>query len=150
MTPIEFQIDIQPRPWKRPDGHGKQRYTPGAMRAYQDMIATTAMVERVGTEFGAEYESAIESRIAFVLQMPETWSEKKCKAMNLTVRPLTPDCDNLAKNILDACEGVLYRNDKQIVIQRIVKLWGEAGAVYIWFSGVDETEWHSIENWLEV
>ncbi len=150
MKPIEFKINTQPRPWKRPGGNGKKRYTDTAMRAYQNEIAATAMVARVGTEFGSEYESAIESRIAFVLPMPETWTDAKRKTTNMTVRPLTPDCDNLAKNILDACEGVLYQNDKQIVIQRIVKLWGRAGEVYIWFSGVNQTEWHSIENWLEI
>lgn len=37
----------------------------------------------------------------------------------------TPDFDNIGKNVCDALEGIIYRNDSQIADPRCPKLYGE-------------------------
>ena len=42
-----------------------------------------------------------------------------------------PDCDNLAKSILDALNGLAYKDDKQITYLSIEKLYGEENKIEV-------------------
>lgn len=57
----------------------------------------------------------------------------KCKDGKLRVRPHTtkPDCDNLSKGVLDACNKVLWVDDSQIATLRVTKHWGELDGIEI-------------------
>ena len=49
--------------------------------------------------------------------VPKSFSKKKAKEADAgAIRPqIKPDCDNIAKNICDALNGVVYPDDKQVV-----------------------------------
>ena len=49
-----------------------------------------------------------------------------------------PDCDNIAKIILDSLNGVLYDDDKQITSIIVYKKYSENPNVTIAFSGKKE------------
>lgn len=42
-----------------------------------------------------------------------------------------PDCDNIAKIVLDALNGVAYRDDSQIYELTVVKVYGEIAKVIV-------------------
>lgn len=57
--------------------------------------------------------------------IPKGFSKKKTeKALKGEIRPtVKPDCDNIAKNINDALNGIAYTDDKQIVSLTINKFY---------------------------
>jgi Holliday junction resolvase RusA-like endonuclease len=68
------------------------------------------------------------------------------RAKTLTPYPMTgSDRDNMAKGLFDVFEGVLYRDDKQVVKGPLVKLWehpdwGPGVEVRLWELGQLEAE----------
>lgn len=65
--------------------------------------------------------------ILFVIPMPESWSDKKRKAMRFKRHQQKPDIDNLHKGFLDA----LYDCDQIFWDAHIVKIWGESGSIQV-------------------
>lgn len=57
------------------------------------------------------------------LPMPDSWSAKKQAAYDGTLMQQKPDCDNIAKAILDA----LFENDAVIGQLSITKIWCKSG-----------------------
>ena len=48
--------------------------------------------------------------------IPKSWSKRQDAALAGTERPTTkPDADNVAKAIADACNGVVWVDDAQVV-----------------------------------
>ena len=45
-----------------------------------------------------------------------------------------PDCDNIAKIICDALNGVAYDDDKQIVALKVTKIYSAEPRVLVWVS----------------
>lgn len=45
-----------------------------------------------------------------------------------------PDCDNIAKIICDALNGVAYDDDKQIVALKVTKIYSDEPRVIVWIS----------------
>ena len=69
--------------------------------------------------------------------IPQSYSKKaQEKALAGEIRPTTkPDCDNIAKNINDALNGVAYPDDKQIVSLSINKFYSDDERVEITIIG---------------
>jgi len=67
------------------------------------------------------------SRVTFILPMPESWSNKKKSQMNGQAHQSKPDLDNLLKGLSDA----IYADDSMIWDVHVTKLWGYEGAIII-------------------
>jgi Holliday junction resolvase RusA-like endonuclease len=70
------------------------------------------------------YEAAIAHQATFAMSMwsvafygiPPSWPKhKQMLALNNALIPGKPDLDNVAKAVLDALNGVVYQDDKQVV-----------------------------------
>lgn len=49
-----------------------------------------------------------------------------------------PDCDNLAKGMLDPMTKIgFWRDDAQVVDLRIVKRWGDVAGIYVEVEQID-------------
>jgi Holliday junction resolvase RusA-like endonuclease len=59
-------------------------------------------------------------RLEFVLPRPAS-KTRKTKANPRYYHTSTPDSDNLAKAVLDACNGILWRDDSQVCTLMVVK-----------------------------
>ena len=59
--------------------------------------------------------------------IPKSFSKKKQQeAKDGLIRPtVKPDCDNIAKNINDALNGIVYPDDKQIIRLEVNKYYSE-------------------------
>jgi len=56
-------------------------------------------------------------RVSIVVyyQMPKSWSDKKKSLYDGTYKVSRPDADNVAKFYLDCMNGILYKDDAQVV-----------------------------------
>jgi Holliday junction resolvase RusA-like endonuclease len=75
-------------------------------------------------------------RATFRFQMPKPTSGKAAKRIHPTVRP---DVDGLAKGLLDALNGIVYRDDAAVVELRLVKLYGGPPGVEITVEAITTT-----------
>ncbi len=86
------------------------QYTPKTTQANMNIIrkAFTKAVEDLGIDVSLEKEIAIEIN-AYAL-MPKT----RPKHIKWETNMFKPDADNIAKLVMDALNGVAYKDDKQI------------------------------------
>ena len=61
------------------------------------------------------------------VEIPQSKSKKqKEKMITGEIKPIVkPDVDNVAKSILDALNGIIYLDDKQIIELNIEKIYAE-------------------------
>ena len=63
--------------------------------------------------------------------IPKSFSKKKQAALDGAYCSKKPDCDNIAKSILDALNGIAYDDDSQIVELTVRKYYTGLGEVAI-------------------
>ncbi len=106
-----------------PHGKGRPRassrggfvrmYTPAATQAYETLIAKQAAFARGDWPVMA---TPMSLRVAAYHPIPASWSKRKQQqALAGDLIPGKPDLDNVAKAVLDALNGVVYLDDKQVV-----------------------------------
>ena len=59
--------------------------------------------------------------------IPKSFSKKKRNSLEGAYCPKKPDCDNIAKSILDALNGIAYDDDSQIVELVVRKCYSGSG-----------------------
>jgi len=98
------------RPRVMKSGHA---YTPAATVSAEAWVKQCAL-DQVGQLC---LEGALRVEIAIASEIPASWPKKKqAGAIGGSVYPVgRPDIDNLQKTIFDALNGVLWRDDSQIV-----------------------------------
>lgn len=75
----------------------------------------------------------IEAYITAIFPIPKSYSKKKTAELlaghhNYDKKP---DCDNLAKIILDALNGIAYKDDSQVTLLHIAKEYGTQPKVIV-------------------
>ena len=72
-------------------------------------------------------EGPVEAEAEFFMPIPTSWSKKKqAQAQHGEILPITkPDVDNVMKAIMDACEGVVYHRDSQVVRKVVSKVYSD-------------------------
>ena len=68
-------------------------------------------------------EGLLYAKLDFFMQIPNSWSNKKKKLKEGAFADNNVDVDNLVKACLDSCEGVFYKNDKQVAMIRARKFY---------------------------
>lgn len=113
------------RPRFTKNGH---TYTPDATRSYEDLVK---VCYTIATDREPPTDKAVAVYIT-VWMVPAKSLSKKKKA-ELTERPPMnkPDVDNIAKIVLDALNGVAWKDDKQVTALEIIKLWGHEERVMV-------------------
>lgn len=83
-------------------------------------------------------DKALSVKIWIYIKPPKSTSKKKQQAMlRCEIKPLKrPDIDNISKNILDALNGIVYADDKQIVSLLVSKAYAEEDYIFITISEV--------------
>lgn len=121
-----------------PQGKGRARafrrgnfighYTPEKTRTYEGIIRSMAMDAMAGR---LPIEAPVEIELSMVFAVPASWSQKKrAQALAGQVRPAKkPDADNVIKAFTDAMNGVVYKDDVQIIKGRFSKSYGPAAMV---------------------
>ena len=101
------------RPKASSRGGFVRMYTPAATRQYEEKIAWSAVLARADWPV---LETPISLRVVAHHPIPISWSKRKQQqALQGDLVPGKPDLDNVAKAVLDALNGVIYLDDKQVV-----------------------------------
>lgn len=137
---IAFTIPGQPQGKGRPRigkmGSHARMFTPAKTVAYEGLIAHAAQIAMAGR---ALMEGPAEVVMVIECQVPASWSQKKQRqALAGELYPTTkPDCDNVVKAVFDGCNGVVWRDDVQVVSLRLRKRFSATPAVRVVISAIE-------------
>lgn len=114
---------------------GMHTYTPKETVKFAKAVREAGSLAMIGHR---PFHGSLRADILIVRKIPESWSKKKRRAaLDGTLLPIQkPDRDNLDKNILDALEGVVFKNDAQICEGETKKRFGEEPYVLLEISAV--------------
>lgn len=99
-------------------------YTPKKTENYENLVKVSAYQAMKGKTI---LDCPVCLRAELFVPVPESWSsKKKQQALNHEIMPTTrPDCSNLLKSIEDGMNGVVYKDDKQIVQIKVLKQYSD-------------------------
>lgn len=117
MLHVMFNVDCIPvgkqRPRFRRTGKFVQTYTPKKTVDFEDQIRKAAEKAMGGME---PLETPVALYCYVRLGVYKTYSKKRLEAcLNGLERPKKPDLDNVVKAVQDSLNGVIYKDDAQIV-----------------------------------
>jgi Holliday junction resolvase RusA-like endonuclease len=125
--------------------HGKARprfsratgrtYTPEATREAEGFIRHQAAQAMAGHEV---MRGAVSARVEVGVEPPTKFSKKmRAAALAGEVFPtVAPDGDNILKAIFDACNGVVYLDDKQVVEISFRKRYSDKDCTKVTFGDI--------------
>lgn len=125
MFSVTFHLDIEPVPKGRPRfskvGGFVRSYTPKKTSDYETQVK--AIAQSVMSR--EPLETPLAAFLYFRLPIPKSYPKKRIQAcLEGLERPIKkPDLDNLAKSVLDALNGVVYKDDSQLVSLHITKVY---------------------------
>lgn len=109
------------------------RYTPSDVKQYARDIQRTFLSNYPNWSPSMFFDKPLKVELTVYISIPKSFSKiKKQRALAGDLRPLVkPDCDNISKNILDALNGIVYPDDKQIVELSVAKYYSDTDYVKI-------------------
>lgn len=129
----EFKIPGKAQAKQRPRmGRSGVVYTPKETLIYENYVKMCYSDYANQFEW-LPYENQVKAEIDVLVAVPKSDSKAKKKAkIEGMIRPtVKPDCDNLAKSILDSLNGLAYQDDKQVVELSIKKYYAENAEVRV-------------------
>lgn len=107
-------------------------YTPKETRVYENFVR--ACYSDYANQYKWEpYDGQLRAEVEVFIQVPKSDSKLKKQAKIIgEIRPtIKPDCDNLAKSILDSLNGLAYQDDRQIIELSVKKFYAEQPEVRV-------------------
>lgn len=121
---IPGEATAQGRPRAGKTKTGKTRmYDPQKSKDYKSYVRLVASQYMPKNQL----EGQISMHLKIYRQIPKSMTKKLRKASIEEIhRPITkPDCSNIAKGIEDALNGLIYKDDSQIVDLHVSKFYSE-------------------------
>ena len=121
---IKFEILGQPVSKARPRVTKQGfTYTPAKTVNYETLVKYTYQSKYPQNEM---ILGRIQANITAIFDVPKSYSKKKTRELLEGERNYDkkPDCDNLAKIILDSLNGIAYKDDSQVTELHIIKEYG--------------------------
>ena len=132
---VAFDIPCVPVPQSRPrftrQGHA---YDTQKSKAYKALVRAEAANRMRGRK---PFDGAVVASLKFYLPIPKSWSKKKREAaLDRRILPIgrVGDTDNYVKAVLDACNGVIYDDDSQVIHITAEKWYGDVAGVVAEFT----------------
>ena len=137
---IYFTVDGQAvgkgRPRVSTIGGRPRMYTPARTVAWERLVAEACRSAMGGWR---PSEHPISVRIDIRVSVPVSWTVKRqVAALNGDEVPGKPDLDNVAKAVLDACNGIAYTDDKQVARLTVSKAYSTKSGVEVYMHEVLE------------
>lgn len=133
-APLDFTVPGQPYGKGRARAtivRGKARlFTPEKTASYESLVALSAQQAMAGRPL---FSGAVEVAMLICCQIPASWSGRKQQlAREGAIRPTTkPDIDNVEKAIFDGINGVVWKDDVQVVDVRKRKIYADTPRVVV-------------------
>lgn len=116
---FEFTVFAEPQGKARPRVTSHGAYTPKKTKDYERLVQLEYKSSG-GKDYG---DKQLQVEITANFQIPKSKPRKvRVDMLAGRIRPTKkPDCDNIAKAILDALNGIAYHDDSQIVTLAVDK-----------------------------
>ena len=108
------------RPRFRSTGRFVQTYTDKETATWENFVRLS-YINSGGEKLSGNIEVVIQS----YFPIPKSVSKKKRAQLVGAPFPHKPDCDNLAKSILDALNGIAFDDDMQVIMLVVTKFYAE-------------------------
>ena len=117
-----------------------RRYTPGDMVEYSNLVKMSFINAYPAWNAANFSDKPLNVSIFVYMPIPKSFSQKKKQeALEGKIRPIVkPDCDNIAKNINDALNGIAYPDDKQISCLTVSKYYADSESVTVEIENIKE------------
>lgn len=135
LMEIAFTIPGQPVGKGRPKfarrGAFVSAYTPQKTASYESLVKLVASQPMRGHDLlTGPLVAIIDARVT----PPVSWSKKKkAEALESGLLTSKPDLDNLAKAVLDACNGIVFQDDAQIAVLLAAKAYADTAYTNVIF-----------------
>ncbi len=143
-----FIVPGEPKGKQRPRvtmrGGYATTYTPKETVSYENLVKM-CYIRQCGREM---LEGPVSATISAYYSIPQSVSKKKHRQM-LTgeIKNIKkPDCDNLAKIVLDSLNGIAYHDDSQVCELSVQKLYGDIPEVIVKLETIDEKQGYNTAN----
>lgn len=125
---------------QRPKFNGRFAYTPKETVSYENLVKLQYQAQCGNYRYSDDVPLIV--AIFVHIEPPQSASNiKKIRMLNHAEYPLKkPDVDNVAKIILDALNGIAYRDDKQVVTLIVKKSYAGESGVGVTISEVEVTK----------
>ena len=138
MMTCDFEVEGKPtgkgRPRFKRMGNFVQIYTPEKTAEYEKLVRL-----RFQNAGGAITDKPVRVEITAFFAPPKS-TKKRDKAemlMNKILPTKKPDCDNIAKIILDALNQIAYKDDSQVIELIVKKRFAAEARVYVHIDEID-------------
>jgi Holliday junction resolvase RusA-like endonuclease len=126
---LMFSVEGDPVGKQRPRFSRGRTYTPKKTVDYESLIASKALSAMCPA---IPVETAVAIFIWINHAIPASYSKKRKEAcLNGLEFPKKPDIDNVAKLYLDAMNGIVYKDDVQVVKLRVSKRYDTVASVHV-------------------
>ena len=136
----EFTVYGKPMGKQRPKfarrGKFTTTYTPSETVKYEKQVKIAYNKENRGVVL----EGPVQVNIKGVFPIPKSVSKKKYKELINSPHTKKPDCDNLAKIILDPLNKLAYNDDGQVARLYVDKIYGEEPRVEVNLSTIKDSK----------
>jgi len=138
---VAFTVDGVPVAKGRPRASstpcGIRMHTPKATKRYEATVQVAARVAMLGEP---PFASPVAMTVSIVLPVPASWSKqrKRLACMGEIAATKKPDADNVLKAIKDGTNGIVYRDDSQVVSIVVTKAYGEQPRVDVIATELDK------------
>lgn len=118
-------------------GNHARMFTPGKTVNYENLVRMAAWEAMVGTASNIDpsriLSGPVQANLLIGVQIPASWSKKKqAQALAGEIFPTSkPDLDNSIKSAFDAMNGVVYKDDSQVVTTVCKKRYREAPGLWV-------------------
>lgn len=138
---VAFTVDGTPvakgRPRASATHRGVRMHTPTATKRYEATVQVAARAAMLG-----ELPTArpVAMTVSIILPIPESWSKrrKRLACMGEIAATKKPDADNVLKAIKDGVNGIVYRDDSQVVSVVVTKAYGDQPRVDVVATELDK------------
>lgn len=128
-----FVIHAEPEGKARPRVTSRGTYTPQKTKTYEQLVRVEYRRQCKDASFGGRPLSV---SIRSYYKIPRSAAKRQRERMlaDKTWPTKKPDADNIAKAVLDALNGIAYKDDAQVICLDIVKHWDIDPRVEVWIS----------------
>lgn len=138
LMEIKFTVLGKPFGKQRPRfsrrGRYTTTYTPQKTMDYEERVKYECIENMRDSNFtGWHSDEPLQMRIDAYYEIPKSYSKQKVRMIETGVLLATkkPDWDNIGKIIADSLNGILYKDDAQIVIGSVYKHYSNSPRVEV-------------------
>ena len=149
---ISFTVPGKPIPQARPrvTQNGRHTYTPRRSVVYREAVALCAQSAMRGKK---PLSGALHVRVQFLFRVPSSWRKTDRDEAERGEKSFTsrPDLDNLYKAVTDAMNGIVYKDDAQIVHATVRKGYaiGRPEGAYVEVENAETAQRHETADGTE-